>query len=241
MASCSLGTTTTRVIGAQVEVVLPKDLIDTTLFLDLLDYILPAGMTCRIIRKTEEKRTVSNIELRHKDTITWMVSEDLDWIEANTKAIGLSSMFELENPGITDYTTANIKKIGNNLVLNTGLLDNTVIPVLDYKFVQSDDGTVYLYSTEKDGTHLKLLAAGGVQLKAKKHYASEDDDAIYLYSTEGDGTYLKLLAADGTKLEAEQYYVAEDSRNIYLLSSENNSMRLKLLATGNRTEAENDE
>lgn len=178
MASGSLGDTSTKVVGAQVEVVLPKDLADTTLFLDLLDYILPAGMTCRIIRKTEEKKTVSDIELRHRDKLTWAVSDDLAWADDNTKAVGLSSLYELENSGITEYTTANISKLSAGLAINAGLLDNTVIPVLaNHRTVQPDTpnipnedelDTVLLYSTEPDGTHMQLLATGEVHLKAKK-------------------------------------------------------------------------
>lgn len=168
MASGSLGDTSTRVVGGQVEVVLPKDLADTTLFLDLLDYILPAGMTCRIIRKTEEKETVDSIKLRHDDTITWVISEDLDWTDYTTKATGLSGLYELENSGLDEYNTANIKNVFGGSVVNAGLLDNTVIPVLDNQYVQTDDTTVSLYSTEEDNTHLKLLASGGVHLKAKK-------------------------------------------------------------------------
>lgn len=200
MASGSLGDTTTRVVGGQVEVVLPKDLIDTALFLDLLDYILPAGMTCRIIRKTEERKTVDDIKLKHKDTLTWAAAEDLIWTYGNTKAAGLSSLYELDNSGIDEYSTANIKKSSGDTTVNTGLLGNTVIPVLDPRYAQQDNNAVSLYSTEPDGTHLKLLDINGVTLSA----VQLDEEDVSLYSTERDNAHLKLLTDDGVPLKAKK-------------------------------------
>lgn len=182
VASGSLGDVTIYVDGAQLEVVLPKDLIDTTLFLDLLDYILPAGMTCRIVRKTQTVRQLENIEVRCSDQFTVGIYDDLS-VNSNTDlASGLAVMFDITDLNSVDgnmpldpmtYTTANFKSgIDERLILNTGMLDNTVIPVIPTTVVPDTDEEPLakaLYSTEPTGENLAL------------------------YSTEPDGSRLQLL------------------------------------------------
>jgi hypothetical protein len=111
----------------QLELILPKELVDITLFVDLLPYIAPAGMTCKITRKTMIIDPV-NTEIEYYDTLTADWTDDL-MITNDNKVGGLSTMFDLDdrNFALTNFTT----DTADNQVINNGLLDNTVIPALD--------------------------------------------------------------------------------------------------------------
>lgn len=131
-ASGAVGATEFKVADAQLVVIIPKDTtIDTTLFLDLLDYILPAGMTCRVIRENRTEVTLSDLYVKHSDQSIFRLVDDLSW--KDDLSTGLSVLFDTER-GTTDFT-ANFIGAGDNARLNTGLLSNTVIPVLDGKDV----------------------------------------------------------------------------------------------------------
>lgn len=147
-----------EVVDNKVIIVLPKELIDTTLLIDLLDYILPAGMTYRIIKDTQTIRRLDNIYTAIDDEMHCEVVEDLAW--ENTLSTGLSSLFDGK---LSDFSANFISD-----KLNTGLLSNTVIPVLSGK-VLVEDSTVKLYSTEANGSNKLLYAdpANEVLLKAK--------------------------------------------------------------------------
>ena len=177
-ASGALGDTDYRIAGAHLDVVLPEDLsIDTTLFVDLLDYILPAGMTCRVVRENRTERTLENIEVRYHDTLRYDVADDLAWEKTNLSA-GLSVLFDADSNGVPEFT-ANFKKSGDTYTLNTGLFDNTIIPVLSDEEILPDEvaGAVELWSTETDEYgnvigHLVLYAGpeedNSILLKAKQ-------------------------------------------------------------------------
>lgn len=167
--SGALGDAEYTVVGSQLIVVIPKDTtIDITLFLDLLDYILPAGMTCRVIRENRTKLALDKTYAIHRDKIHCELYKDLDWTDTNLST-GLSGLFDTEL-GTTEFS-ANFKKSGDDFVLNAGLLSNTVIPVLPGKELINENNTVMLMSTEDDGTH-KVLYAGSednkLLLRAKK-------------------------------------------------------------------------
>lgn len=137
-----------------LEVVLPKDLVDTTLFIDILPYILPAGMSCRIIRVPQENKTLRTnysyadrlIARWHKD-IVWNENTGKQTTEGPANMLSYTSVYEdgrLINPKIVDkegnqvdnttmFTNYTTTHDGNSLeshILNTGLLDNSVIPIL---------------------------------------------------------------------------------------------------------------
>ena len=117
--------------GSVLEVTLPNDLVDVTLFTDLMPYILPAGMSCRVIRKN-----------MHTDEFnTYVYHDDIlyaKWLyDANIDASGISSVYSTDN-NKTEYSrfsNFNIdfdsNKSPNSLDLNAGLLSNAIIPVLD--------------------------------------------------------------------------------------------------------------
>ena len=154
--------------GTSVKVTLPKDLTDIKLFLDLLDYILPAGMTCRIVPKNTIKKDIDDVRIKHSDTINLMVADDYTNASADSYTAILSGLYEFKH--MPDFIS-NIKKVGELNVLNAGLLDNTVIPVLaDSSIIEVGDNpsTWALYSTETDGTSKAILTTGKIQLRAKK-------------------------------------------------------------------------
>jgi hypothetical protein len=121
-----------------LKVLLPDKLVDTTLFTDLLPYILPAGMTCHIVRRTQRKVPTDPINLSYHDEFRAAWVQDLSWDENKQTVGGLASLYnEVREP---DF--ANLTNSGN---VNTGLLSNTLIPVLEHGF---DVGS----NTEKENT-----------------------------------------------------------------------------------------
>jgi hypothetical protein len=178
--SGAVGSFSYKVIGCLLEACLPKELIDTTLFIDLLPYILPAGMTCRIVRKTHIERALDNIELSYSDKPQAGWYPDLDWDRSSHTSTGLSGLFNPEagTPEFSNYTKIVEKTESGdekvNYLLNAGLLDNTVIPAIDpvlYDSVLNDIGeqvevTRYEKLLDKEGK--QLLDKEGKQLYVRR-------------------------------------------------------------------------
>lgn len=118
-----LGRFDITVVGGEVRITLPKNLIDITLFMDLLPYILPAGMTCKIVRKTELQNTPSTEVYVNSGPIA-RIEKDADFNADTKKISGMSVLYDIgsKTPDFTNYDSE-----GN---LNPGLLDNSVIPSL---------------------------------------------------------------------------------------------------------------
>ena len=115
-----------QVQDGELKVTLPKNLVDISLFTDLLPYILPAGMTCRIIRADVIQKTYTT-KFNYQDDMLAELVTDFDW-DGNTQAfIGLANMFDT-SADITSF--ANFKDNNKNKP-NLGLLDNNIIPSLD--------------------------------------------------------------------------------------------------------------
>ena len=111
--------------GNTVEVLLPKNLVDITLFMDLMPYILPAGMTCRVIRKTELQDTpVTEIGIETSIPIAHM-QKDVEFNVDTQQISGMSVIYETNTkaPNFTNYDA--------DENINTGLLDNNIIPALE--------------------------------------------------------------------------------------------------------------
>jgi hypothetical protein len=141
-ASGSQGSFSCEVNGSTLEVTIPKDLVDTTLFIDLLPYILPAGMTCRITKRTQVKEKLDPTELSFKDKLRYGMVPELVWNDSTKAYTGLSSMFSLDDQSINlaNFNIDDPNRYGeiaeNTLVdlvnlVNTGLLDNAIIAALD--------------------------------------------------------------------------------------------------------------
>jgi hypothetical protein len=119
--------------NGEIKVTFPANLVDISLFIDLLPYILPAGMTCHIERTNRITRKYS-IDLNYHDSVTAAWIKDFDWDKNTHTSTGLSSLFSTDNT-MTDY--ANYQRLidaTDDRTLperfNVGLLDNTIIPSL---------------------------------------------------------------------------------------------------------------
>ena len=155
-ASGALGDTKYEVTDSrEVTIKLPKDItIDITLFLDLLDYILPAGMTCRVTRKDEEERKLPNIYVRHRDEVFYEIKEDLSW-EDNNLSSGLSGLFNLG-------TSAKIADSRSNHMIFGSL------PVID--FTTNNDKIVIASHESEPPTWSIDPTSGGVSLSNGSRY-----------------------------------------------------------------------
>jgi hypothetical protein len=154
-AAGAIGNFDSEVKGGELIVTLPKSLIDISLFTDLLPYILPAGMTCHIVRKNQVNRDYDTKLVQQNSMLAEWVP-DLDWDDTKYTMTGLANMF---NTGYSSEPFANfIDKNGerplndmlidSNRILNTGLLDNNIIPAL---LTQLGD-TTNLVEEEGDNT-----------------------------------------------------------------------------------------
>ena len=125
--------------------------------------------------------------------------------------------------GTPDFTS-NIKRFGDSLLPNIGLMSNTIIPALldakaslDYPVLPENPDYLTLHSTELDGSHKLLISRDGLRLMAKAGPNFEDGD--YLYSTELNGEHKLLISKDFLRLKAKAYTQPEDD-SCYLYSTE---------------------
>ena len=164
-ASGALGDTTCRVENGELIIILPEGHVDTALFVDLLDYIVPAGMTCRIIRQDIVDSELKTY-VQQTDDLQYGIINDLDWTNTGLSS-GLSVMYDLVDTELTEggmpaqvvfmsssYPMANIKTIEEGkIAVNAGLFDNTVIPIISGSEIKEDD-TVALYVTKEGNLFL---------------------------------------------------------------------------------------
>ena len=117
----------------ELTVVLPIELVDVSLFTDLLSYILPAGMTYHIIRKNETAiAPTTSVAYGEQLLAEWIPDIDLDETTGNTN--GLSSMF---NVPAANVTFANFKNHDTDMP-NIGLLDNSIIPMVTEPIIEEN-------------------------------------------------------------------------------------------------------
>lgn len=125
--SGSTGDIMCKVDGGVLEVTLPKTLVDISLFTDLLPYILPAGMTSRIIRTNIlDKSYTTNVD--YNDNLLAELIPDITWDYNTDTMSGLSSMFSAGEDGIAPIFS-NFKDYKK--VPNLGLLDNSIIAAVE--------------------------------------------------------------------------------------------------------------
>lgn len=114
-----------------------RSTIDITLFTDLLPYILPAGVTCRIFRKTEivQSRTIY-YDLHNTLYATW--HPDVKHDTETDSITGLSSLYSIKTDEKTGAAVSNpvfanfkLNPDGKTYSVSEGLLSNNVIPILD--------------------------------------------------------------------------------------------------------------
>lgn len=120
--------------GATLEAYLPAALTDTTLFMDLLPYIMPAGMTCKLVRKT--KITTGQLtEVSYGDSarIIWHHDKTLAGLFDPTISNTDKNYAHANFIPVTDSTGEPIRDEYGNIAeytTNIGLMDNSIIPTL---------------------------------------------------------------------------------------------------------------
>lgn len=115
-----------------VELILPKDLVDVTLLNDLLPYILPAGMSYRISRNYIEYNDFETNVSYQTALVAKLYEEEIKLTDDN-QISGVAGLFDngpkSRLPIFTNFEHE--QTTDNNL--NAGLLDNTIIPIVDTK------------------------------------------------------------------------------------------------------------
>ena len=140
-SSGATGSFDVTVEDGQLEVIFPRELIDITLFMDILPYILPAGMSCRVIRKTVKDINV-NTKVDYAEEIfgnTGLLS-DLSIKDNHLEGMSDLGLRSTEQPPV--FTNYVVKRRPDGKVIsstpNIGLLSNTVIPVLKDGLILDD-------------------------------------------------------------------------------------------------------
>ena len=124
-ASGAVGSFQSEVVDGELRATLPEELVDISLFTDLLPYILPAGMSCRIVRTNAVTRSLVT-KVHYTDKATIRMVKDLEFIEEGQRTTGLSTMFDPDTATYKNASMANFIDSAGNIV-NTGLLDNSII------------------------------------------------------------------------------------------------------------------
>ena len=124
MASGASGDFYSEMVDGELRVTFPVNLVDISLFMDLLEYILPAGMTCHIVRENRVKRNFTT-KLDVNNVLIAGLVPDLD---TSNNTAGLSNIFDAGSsvPAFTNYFIDSDDTIN----INVGLLDNSIIPIL---------------------------------------------------------------------------------------------------------------
>ena len=122
--------------GHTLTVVLPKDLVDITLFTDLLPYILPAGMTCRVVRNAQGAPSLLSSKFGSKATAHYNSAlKDADFGKLHDSKHPLDGSFKFINFEPESEPTSDDSPVDtqNNVFVEDtnrprfGLLDNNVI------------------------------------------------------------------------------------------------------------------
>lgn len=142
-ASGAVGSVNIEVVGCEIEVSLPKSLVDISLFTDLLTYILPAGMTCKVVR-TDILHKAYETEVSYHDRMLADLVQDITWDSENFKLGGLAKLFDV-GCDFTDFSNYKYPvalddagRISADSV-NTGLLNNTIIPAVYEHFAKDSE------------------------------------------------------------------------------------------------------
>jgi len=125
-ASGAVGSFQSKIVDGELQVTLPEDLVDIALFNDLLPYILPAGMSSRVIRNNDVVKGITT-QLAYRDNATATMVNDLTFVEETQQTTGLSTMFDVDTASAKNFTFANFVEEDFDVEVNTGLLDNSII------------------------------------------------------------------------------------------------------------------
>lgn len=113
--------------AGELVVTFPVNLVDISLFTDLLEYILPAGMTCHIVRKNQKyKPNTTELDLDTSTLFAKVIPDVDNFTDDGEFVLGLANIFEA---GASELSFTNF--INNNEDSpNIGLLSNSIIPIL---------------------------------------------------------------------------------------------------------------
>ena len=171
-ASGASGDYRSKIVDNELQVTFPETLVDVTLFNDLLMYILPAGITCRI-KRTNIVEAGLQTEFNYNEQVMAKWLPDIEWDGTKHTARGLAGMFidtPTEQPIFANYKT--------DFAPNYGLLNNSIIPILDNTLVgpqlvkpdyteeQNDYGTTAIlnnYAVEENDDDGSTVIIGGDQ------------------------------------------------------------------------------
>ena len=105
-----------------LSIILPKDSIDFTLLIDVLPYVLPAGVSYRISRRNQASGS-KKTELSQQDVLILSPGKDRDLAVLYSPTVANS-----EKPTFNNYTLDSSRE---DNTLNQGLYINTIIPTLE--------------------------------------------------------------------------------------------------------------
>lgn len=128
-SSGATGSFQCKIVGGELQATLPEDLVDITLFTDLLPYILPAGISSRIIRSNAITRGLIT-KVEYRDDATVRIVEGLTFDEEAQHTGGLATLFDVDS--VTPKKLALTNFLEKGTVLNAGLLDNSFIATVDH-------------------------------------------------------------------------------------------------------------
>lgn len=133
-ASGASGEIDCKSVNGELRVTLPKKLVDISLFTDLLPYILPAGMTSRIIR-TDLMTSALSTELGCRDAVSAELIPDIDWDRDVQTNFGASRLFEVGS-NFNEYANfqSSADETGTDDLrdrFTAGLLTNTIIAAVE--------------------------------------------------------------------------------------------------------------
>ncbi len=159
-ATGAIGDADYEIVDSQLQLYIPADKkVDLTLFIDLLDYILPAGMTCRVIRENREKVAVDSLTITPQDYIQVGVHDDLAW--DNGMSTGLSGLLDVGQ----EYIGKAISKesIGSALeAIDVSIYSNTVdnppTATVWQLVVSHEANKATAVTIEKDNEYLAIAA-----------------------------------------------------------------------------------
>ena len=185
-ASGAIGSFDSEVKDGELTVVLPKSLIDISLFTDLLPYILPAGMTCHIVRKNQLKEGYAT-KLVHQNSLLAEWVPDLAWDNEKQTTVGLANMF---NTGISSTEYANFA------MANPELYSGWII---DFYTPKTDD----LSSSSKEALWLEQYNCISIKTAFDicSHTGKYKSDRYYIIATISsikDQTLGKMTIKDST-------------------------------------------
>jgi hypothetical protein len=104
-----------------LEVILPKERVDVNLFLDILPYILPAGLRCNITRRTIHQNSL-NTEAGYETAIKALLVKDYE----------INRLYKIpaQNADFHNILGSSSNQRDNDPYRpNIGLMDNNIIPV----------------------------------------------------------------------------------------------------------------